>query len=261
MGDRWGVAACRAIAAFADAELGSLDSALDDGAAALDEFAALGDRWGQSMALIARGAALRGAARHDEAIEELQRAVTLSEEAAHPVTAALALGVLGYCWLDRGDADEAMAAAERAIRVLSAMDLEPSALVGLRVLLAQALRAVGRLDDAVALLREAEAVAQASLVFPRRQALAHLAGALRESGDPGAALRIAADAFAVPAEDVRSRVIALRVLAQCLDECGDRPAAEMALRQAVALARATEQVSERQPTEAALAALTAAAPS
>ena len=255
MGDRWGVAACRAIAAFADAELGNVTAALEDGAEALDEFRALGDRWGQSMALIARGAALRGCGRHVDAVSELQQAVALSEEAIHPVTAALALGVLGYCRLDLGDAEGARTAAEEAIAALSAMDLEPSALVGLRVLLAQALRALGELDEAIVLLRQAEAVVEGSLVFPRRQALAHLAGALREAGSPLPALRVIHQAFAVPAEDVRSRVVALRVLAQCLADCGDVPAADRALRQAWALSRATEQTSEQAATGVALTVL------
>jgi tetratricopeptide (TPR) repeat protein len=255
MGDRWGVAACRAIAAFADAELGHVTAALEDGADALDEFRTLGDRWGQSMALVARGAALRGCGRHVDAIAELQQAVTLSEEGIHPVTAVLALGVLGYCRLDLGDAEGAKAAADRAIAALSAMDLEPSALVGLRVLLAQAFRALGQLDEAIVLLRQAEAVVEGSLVFPRRQALAHLAGALREAGSPAAALRVIHQAFAVPAEDVRSRVVALRVLAQCLADVGDLPAADRALRQAWGLSRATEQTSEQAATGAALTVL------
>lgn len=255
MGDRWGIAACRAIAAFADAELGNITAALQDAGEAREEFEALGDRWGQSMALIAGGAALRGCGRHEDAVTELGQAVALSEDAIHPVTAALALGVLGYCRLDLGDATGAKDAADRAITTLSAMDLEPSALVGLRVLLAQAYRALGRLDEAIALLRQAEAVVEGSLVFPRRQALAHLAGALREAGSPAPALRVVHQAFAVPAEDVRSRVVALRVLAQCLAECGDAPAADRALRQAWALSRATEQTSERAATDAALSAL------
>jgi len=257
MGDRWGVAACRAISAFADAELGNISTALEDGTAARGEFAELGDRWGEAMALIACGAALRGASHHDEAIGLLDEAIAMSEAAVHPVTAALALGVLGYCRLDLGKADEARADAERAIESLSNMDLEPSALVGLRVLLAQALRATGRLDEAIALLREAEACLEGSLLFPRRQALAHLAGALRESGDASAALRVCREAFAVPAEDVRSRVVALRVLAQCLAEGGDQPAAEYALRQALALARTTEQTSERDTTATAFDTLLA----
>jgi class 3 adenylate cyclase/tetratricopeptide (TPR) repeat protein len=257
MGDSWGVAACRAIAAFADAELGNLTAANEDSTEALREFATMGDGWGQAMALVARGAARRGESRHVEALDDLERAVTLAEQAVHPVTAALALGVLGYCRLDVGDADGALAAADRALGSLSSMDLEPSALVGLRVLRAQSLRALGELDEAIALLHEAESCRDASLVFPRRQALAHLAGAMREAGDPTGALRMTRLAFAVGADDVRSRVVALRVLAQCLAECGDQPAAELALRQAVALSESTEQTSERAATRAALTALTA----
>jgi hypothetical protein len=112
-------------------------------------------------------------------------------------------------------------------------------------------------DDALTLLREAERHRDGSLVFPRRQAMAHLAGALLDAGRPGEALATAHDAMAVPAEDVRSRVVALRVLAGCLAACGDVPAAELALRQAVALAGATQQSSERSATERALAGLVA----
>jgi tetratricopeptide (TPR) repeat protein len=257
MGDRWGVAACLAIAAFADAELGNITAALEDANRAHEEFVDLADTWGQSMSLIARGAALRGASRHEEASAVLQEAVNVSADAVHPVTGALALGVLGYCRLDVGDAEGARAAAERALTALAGVDLEPSAFVGLRVLLAQSMRAVGGLDDALPLLREAESVREGSLLFPRRQALAHLAGALRESGEPLAGLGVVRRAFAVPAEDVRSRVVALRVLAQCLADCNDRPAAATALRQAVALAGATEMSSELPVTTRALDVLTA----
>jgi tetratricopeptide (TPR) repeat protein len=253
--DRWGTAACLSIDAFASAELGDIDSALTETTTAYDDFVALGDTWGQSLALTARGAALRGANRHDEATEALMRAVDTSADALHPVTGALALGVLGYTRLDVGDSDGARDAAERALALLAGMDLEPGALVGLRVLLAQALRAQGSLADALTLLEEAQTHRDGSLVFPRRQALAHLAGALAESGDTRTALEVASSALAEPAEDVRSRVVALRVLATCLAGCGDRPAAELALRQARALAYATQQQSERAATDRALAAL------
>jgi class 3 adenylate cyclase/tetratricopeptide (TPR) repeat protein len=255
LGDRWGTAACQSIDGFAAAELGDLSTALEHADAAYEEFVELGDTWGQSMALIAKGAALRGAARHDEATEVLGRAVATSANAAHPVTGGLALGVLGYCRLDVGDAAGAQSAAELALGQLSGMDLEPGALIGLRVLLAQALRAQGRLDDALTLLAEAEALRDGSLVFPRRQALAHLAGALAEAGRLTEALATASAALAVPAEDVRSRVVSLRVLAACLAESGDEPAATFALRQARALAGATEMRSELPATERALASL------
>jgi tetratricopeptide (TPR) repeat protein len=163
--------------------------------------------------------------------------------------------VLGYCRLDVGDAAGAQAAAEQALTRLAGMDLEPGALVGLRVLLAQSLRAQGRLDDALILLREAQSERDGSLIFPRRQALAHLAGALAEAGEVDDALATANAALTVPAEDVRSRVIALRVLAACLAERGDPPAAEFALRQARALAGSTEMSSELPATERALESL------
>ncbi len=60
----------------------------------------------------------------------------------------------------------------------------------------------------------------------------------------------------MPAEDVRSRVIALRALALCLRDAGDAPAAVAAARQAHALAFATEQSSERLRTEEVLREVT-----
>jgi tetratricopeptide (TPR) repeat protein len=232
--------------------MGDIGVGLEETRTALTDFAELGDTWGQSMALVAQGAALRGAGRHAEAEEALQRAVDLSQSSSHPVTGALALGVLGYCRLDRGDLDAATSAAEEALQWLAPMDLEPAALVGLEVLLAQTLRARGRVAEALPLLRRAEGHLEGSLVFPRRQALAHLAGALLESGAPEQAGPVLREAFEVPAEDVRSRIVTLRVLAQWLTACGDAPAAGFALRQAMALARSTEMTSEIAATERAL---------
>jgi Flp pilus assembly protein TadD len=94
-------------------------------------------------------------------------------------------------------------------------------------------------------------------VFPRRQALAHLAGALLESGEASQALAVADEALAEPAEDVRSRIVTLRVLAQCLAAVGDRPAAEFASRQALALAGSTEMRSELSASERVLTSLQA----
>jgi tetratricopeptide (TPR) repeat protein len=249
LGDRWGVAACRTIVGFAAAELGDITIALRETSTALAEFRELGDTWGQAMALAAQGAALRGAGRLDDATDALMSAVQLSTDARHPVVESLALGVLGYCRLDLDDPLGAESAAERAIAAMQGMDLRPGALTGLRVLRAQASRAQGRLDEALPLLSEADLVTDASLVFPRRQALAHLAGALLEADRPQDALAAIHRAMDVPAEDVRSRVISLRVLAQCLARTGDAPAARFAVRQAAALARATEMRCEVDATE------------
>jgi hypothetical protein len=117
------------------------------------------------------------------------------------------------------------------------------------------LRATGEVAAALPLLRRARTEPTPSLLFPRRQALAHLAGALLAIDEPQQAAAVLHEAFATRAEDVRSRVISLRVLAQWLARVGDRPAADVALRQAAALAAATDMTSERAATERARAAL------
>ena len=256
VGDRWGVAACLTIDGFAAAELGDLTMSLEESSTAYDEFTDLGDTWGQSMSLIARGAALRGASRQAEAIETLRQAVTTSVTVGQPLTQALASSLLGYCLLDVGDIDAAQAAADDAISSVQHLDLRPAALIGLRVLSAQVLRAKGQLDEALSILREAElSRGEPSLLFPRRQALAHLAGALLDAGRVDEALATIQEGFAVVAEDVRSRTVALRVLAHCLAAAGDRPAAEHAARQAMALAGSTELSSELEASERVLKSL------
>jgi class 3 adenylate cyclase/tetratricopeptide (TPR) repeat protein len=255
-GDRWGTAACLTIDGFAAAELGDIEVALEECRAAYDDFTALGDTWGRCLALTAAGVALRGQARHRKAGRRLTEAVEIARAEHHPAPAALALGALGYLRLDMGDPHGAEQAAAEALELMSGLDVREGALAGLRVLRAQALRAVGEdRDTALELLHQARAVPEASLVFPRRQALAHLAGALLEDGDASGALQIAHEAMAEPAQDLRSRIVALRVLGGCLDACGDRPAGRFALRQSVALAGATQLRSELPASQKALQAL------
>jgi tetratricopeptide (TPR) repeat protein len=128
-------------------------------------------------------------------------------------------------------------------------------LTAVKVLLAQALRQRGEIKAAVELLREAQVVEDTSLAFPRRQALAHLAGGLLELGETAEALEVANQALTVPAQDLRSRIVALRVLGNCLAAVGDKPAARTAYTQAVALSRATEARGELPASERALSAL------
>jgi hypothetical protein len=58
-----------------------------------------------------------------------------------------------------------------------------------------------------------------------------------------------------PAQDLRSRIVTLRVLGACLAATGDRPAARFALRQALALSSATEMRGELTASQKALDAL------
>jgi tetratricopeptide (TPR) repeat protein len=254
--DSWGTAACLTIDAFAAAELGRITAALEQSDTAAGIFRSLGDTWGQALAAVARGAALRGAGRPKDAVKVVRAAVDMAQRAGQPVTAALALSVLGYCRLDLGDLSGAEEAARRALDAAAPLELRPAALVGPKVLLGQVHRRRGELKLALPLLAEAEVCREeTSLIFPRRQALAHLAGVRLETGDVAAALSGIEAAFAVPAEDVRSRVVALRVLAQVLTAAGDRPAGLLAGRQAVALAGATEMRSELLASEKVVAKL------
>jgi len=254
--DSWGTAACLTIDAFAAAELGRITGALEQSETALAMFRELGDTWGQALAGVARAAALRGAGRPKDAVKAVREAIELSERADQRVTAALALSVLGYCRLDMGDLSGAEEAAKRALDAAVPLDLKPAALVGPKVLLGQVYRRRGDLEQALPLLAEAEICRdESSLIFPRRQALAHLAGVRLETGDVAGAMTGIHDAFAVPAEDVRSRVVALRVLANVLTAAGDAPAGLRAGRQAVALAKSTELRSELLASEKVVAAL------
>jgi tetratricopeptide (TPR) repeat protein len=257
LGDRWGAAACLTIDALASAELGLINTAMTESATAYDEFKDLGDTWGQCMASLASGIALRGAGRQRKAVRRLEHAVELAAKGHHPLQRAFAMAAIGYCRLDLGDAGGAAAAATKALEGLEGIDMRPGALVGLRVLLAQAMRARGETAAAVELLREAQVVDDSSLAFPRRQALAHLAGGLLELGRSDEALVVAHQAMAQPAQDLRSRIVTLRVLGACLAASADLPAARVALRQAVALARSTELKSELPASLRALDALPA----
>jgi tetratricopeptide (TPR) repeat protein len=255
LGDKWGTAACKTIDGFACAELGLITTALQEAGAAHDQFHELGDLWGECMASIASATALRGAGRQRKAIRRLEHAVDLAAKGGHPLPAALATVTIGYCKLDLGDTSGAEAAARAALARTEGLELRPGALTALKVLLAMALRQRGQTAEAVELLREAQLVDDSSLAFPRRQALAHLAGGLLELGETAEALAVANQALSVPAQDLRSRIVALRVLGNCLAAAGDVPAARVAMTQAVALSGATEMKGELTASQKALAAL------
>jgi Flp pilus assembly protein TadD len=103
----------------------------------------------------------------------------------------------------------------------------------------------------------AATAAEASLLFPRRQALAHYAGALLAAGQVDRAAEVVAEASEVPAEDVRSRVVTLRVRAAVLLAQGRRDDARLALDDALRVASSTESRSEVPATERALAGIPA----
>ncbi len=241
---------------MAAAELGDVSTAAEQAERARARFAELEDDWGQALALIAGGAAARGADRPGRAVELLEQAVHLADDGAYPLVGSLALVSCGYACLERGDLDGAERAAARATDLLAGLDLEPHALLGAQVLLAQVLRARGDLGAALATVERALAGAPTpALLFPRRQALAHRAGILLELGRTDQAVAAAREAVATPAQDVRAQVLAHRALGSALRAVGDEQGARTALTEALRTARSTGQRSEVATTEGLLAAL------
>ena len=183
MGERWGKAVCLTIDAIAAAELGDVVAAQQEAHEAAKLFTGNGDTWGASLTLVARGLAARGAGEPDRGAEYLDEACAAADEGGHALVGALARVLLGLTHLDAGRVDEADVAARRALADLGTLDLRPHAQLGAKVLTAQIARARGRPDEAIALLREALSASEpATLLFPRRQAYAHLAGTLLDAG-------------------------------------------------------------------------------
>jgi class 3 adenylate cyclase/tetratricopeptide (TPR) repeat protein len=264
IGDHWGVGACLTIDAIATAELGDPQTAAEEAAGAVTAFRELGDAWGLAMATTARGIAARCSGDTEGAIALLDEAATLAQRGAYAAVAVLAMTVQGYSCLDAGDVAGAEAAARRATAIAGELDLEPHALAGVEVLTAQVLRARGLHEDALEILARVDATgAQArragtpapSLLFPRRQVVAHHAGVLLETGDVEAASQRIESALEIPAEDVRSTVVALRVLGAVRAAQGRRDEATEAIDAALATAREADYGTEIRLTEEAKARL------
>jgi class 3 adenylate cyclase/tetratricopeptide (TPR) repeat protein len=258
VGEQWAVGTLRAVEAFAAAELGELSDADRSARRAYRDFAAASDDWGRGFALVVRGVIARGLGSLDHAYDLLTDALEYGDRTAHPLLIGMARTIRGFVSLDR---DDPAGAEADALAVLAAVEphhvFEP-AQVGPRALLGAARLAAG---DARAALRQLETVAdhpdEPALLFPRRQAVALYAAALRASGDLPAALEQARRAAAMPGEDIRSRVVALRELATTLAATGDCEEARAAATEAVSAAYSSSQTGERAASEALLAMLTA----
>ena len=253
--DRWGIAACYTIGALASAELGDVTESLRQAAAAAELWRELNDGWGLPLALIAEGTARRAAGEHAAAVAVLEEAAAAAEQGRTPMSQAMGLVELAWCHYDMRDLDAAEETARVALEVTAGLGLESHADVAVRVLVALISRARGDLDTALKVLDEIVAMeGQPTRLFPMRQAVAHYAGTLLDAGRPVEALAAAERAVTIPAEDVRSRVIAWRALGAARAANGLRAAAEQAYRAALEASHATEHAVERDTTERALAA-------
>ncbi|MEU7777202.1 adenylate/guanylate cyclase domain-containing protein [Micromonospora parva] len=259
VGEAWAVGTLRAVAAFATAELGDLAEADREARRAYREFAAASDDWGRGFALVVRAVVARGLGEPEHAADLLTDALAYAERTSHPLLTGMAGTLRGFVALDMGDCETAEQVARAVLTAVEPHNPQAPAQVAPRVLLATARLAAGDSATAVGLLAPvATAAANApSLLFSRRQTMAQYAAALLAHGQREQALDWARRAVGAPAEDVRSQVIAASVLAEALAACGRPAEALSCAHEAVRLAYATEQRSERAAADALHARLAA----
>jgi class 3 adenylate cyclase/tetratricopeptide (TPR) repeat protein len=249
MGDGWESAAGRTIAGIAAAELGDLAWAREQTSLAVEGFERVNDSWGKAMAAIGQGIVARGYGETRDARTALRRAATLGAEGGHRTLELLASVMLGLVHLDRGDNRAAAQAADRAEEIAARLDLSATAGAAQLVLRAQVLRSRGRLAEARALLESAARADQPTFLFPRRQAVAHLAGVALQEGDLPTAEVTIARALQTPAEDVRSHIVTQRVLADVRAGGGDAGGASAAAAEALRLVEASGLLGEMPATK------------
>jgi tetratricopeptide (TPR) repeat protein len=250
VGEPWAVGTLRAVEAFAASELGELGEADGEARRAYRDFSAVGDDWGRGLALVVRGAVARGLGEYDQAYDLLTDALGYADKTGHPLLLGMAGTLRGFISLQRGDLAGAEADARRVMTAVEPHNPLAPAQVGPRVLLAEARMRAGDGEAAVGLLAPiATDTAAPALFFSRRQALSSYASALLAEGRVDAALTWIKRAREVPAEDVRSGVLAAMIEARVQAAAGHCDESEAAAEEAVLLAYSTEQVSERAAAE------------
>ncbi|MBQ0893916.1 AAA family ATPase [Micromonospora sp. U56] len=258
VGEAWAVGTLRAVEAFAGAELGEIAEADRSARRAYRDFAEVSDDWGRGFALVVRGVVARGLGEPEHAADLLTDALAYGERTSHPLLTGMAGTLRGFVALDMGDCETAERDARAVLTAVEPHNPQAPAQVAPRVLLATARLAAGDSATAVGLLAPVATTAAnaPTLLFSRRQTMARYASALLAHGQREQALDWARRAVAAPAEDVRSQVIGARVLAEALAACGRPVEALACAEEAVRLAYATEQRSERAAADALRARLT-----
>ncbi|MET0423767.1 MAG: adenylate/guanylate cyclase domain-containing protein, partial [Actinoplanes sp.] len=249
VGEAWAVGTLRAVEAYASSELGVLAEADGEARRAYRDFNAVADEWGRGFALVVRGAIARGLGEFDHAHDLLTDALGYADRTGHPLLLGMAGTLRGFVALHRGDLAAAEADARRVMTAVEPHNPLAPAQVGPRVLLAEARMRAGDAAMAVGLLAPIASDTSASLLFSRRHALASYAAALLADGRSEMALTWIRRAQAVQAEDVRGGVVTAMVLARVLASAGSCDEALAAAEEAVRLAYATEQASERADAE------------
>lgn len=212
----------------------------------------MGDDWGQGFALVVRGVVARGLGEPEHAADLFTDALEYADRTTHPLLTGMAGTLRGFVALDMGDHETAEREARSVLTRVEPHNPQAPAQVAPRVLLAMARLAAGDPGTAGGCSPPvATGAANApSLLFSRRQTMARYAAALLAHGQREQALDWAQRSITAPAEDVRSQVVARLVLAEALDACGRRAEALTNAEEAVRLAYATEQRSERMVADA-----------
>ncbi|MFF5174126.1 adenylate/guanylate cyclase domain-containing protein [Micromonospora sp. NPDC000089] len=259
VGESWAVGTLRAVQAFAGAELGEIAEADREARRAYRDFAEVSDDWGRGFALVVRGVVARGLGEPEHAADLLTDALGYAEHTSHPLLTGMAGTLRGFVSLDMGDCEAAERDARAVLTAVEPHNPQAPAQAAPRVLLATARLAAGDAATAVGLLAPVATTAAntPTLLFSRRQTMARYACALLAHGRQEQALDWARRAVAAPAEDVRSQVIGASILADVLAACGQPAEALASAEEAVRLAYATEQRSEREPADALRARLAA----
>ncbi|MGB2569307.1 adenylate/guanylate cyclase domain-containing protein [Micromonospora citrea] len=247
VGEAWAVGTLRAVEAFAGAELGEVAEADREARRAYRDFAEVSDDWGRGFALVVRGVVARGLGEPEHAADLLTDALAYAGRTSHPLLTGMAGTLRGFVALDMGDCETAERDARAVLTAVEPHNPQAPAQAAPRVLLATARLAAGDSATAVGLLAPVATTAASTptLLFSRRQTMARYASALLAHGQREQALDWARRAVAAPAEDVRSQVIGASVLAEALAACGRPVEALASAEEAVRLAYATEQRSER----------------
>jgi class 3 adenylate cyclase/tetratricopeptide (TPR) repeat protein len=253
VGESWAAGTLRAVDACAAAELGDLAEADREARRAYRDFAVGSDDWGQGLALFVRGSIARSLGAPDHAADLLTDALSYADRTNHPLLLGLAGTLRGHVALVRDDVEAAEADARRVLTAVEPHNPLAPAQVGPRVLLAQARLAAGDPRTAIGLLAPIATTPNAvALLSGRRPALNAYAEALLVDGRVELALSWIRRAADVPAEEVRSRVDTASVMAKVLLASGEYAAAREAAGEAVRLAYATQQTSQRQAADALL---------
>ncbi|BCJ53603.1 hypothetical protein Asp14428_50780 [Actinoplanes sp. NBRC 14428] len=249
VGEGWAVGTLRAVEAYAAAEMGDLAEADGEARRAYRKFDEVSDDWGRGLALVVRGVIARGLGELDHAHDLLTDALCFADRTAHPLLLGMAGTLRGFVALQRDDREAAEADARRVMTAVEPHNPLAPAQVGPRVLMAEARLRAGDPVTAIALLAPIASDSGGSLLFSRRHALASYASALLADGRVDAAATWIRRAREIPAEDVRSGVVAALVHARVNAAAGDIAGARAAADEAVLLAYSTEQASERLAAE------------